>query len=299
MLRTFLYLCETENTRDTAALLRVNQSNVSRALTRLEAELGAELFTRHGRRLELNRAGEAFRADAAQIVERYEAGRAHLEQVVGVRAVIRLGFLQSAARWAVPRVIGSFRQVAPESRFELRQGFSRDLYGWIASDALDVAIVTPPPASAAGTAWSLIVEQRLCVAVPHDHPLSRRSSLTPADIAGEDLVAFSRTTELRSLIDGLLVETGVRVRIAFESSEIDTIRGLVGAGLGVAVIPEPTTTDASDPAFIPLVPTTSRRIGLAWSTERANPQSVTEFLAHSTPQTNRPASIASGRHASR
>jgi len=43
--RVFLSLCETENTRDAAALLRVNQSNVSRALTRLELEFGAELFT--------------------------------------------------------------------------------------------------------------------------------------------------------------------------------------------------------------------------------------------------------------
>lgn len=213
--------------------------------------------------------------------------------------MIRLGFLQSVARWAVPRLIGGFRQVVPESRFELRQGFSRDLFGWIASDGLDVAIVTPPPGSAAGIGWGLMVEQRLCVAVPHDHPLSRRKSLRPADIDGEDLVAFSRTTELRTVIDTLLIEAGVRVRIAFESSEIDTIRGLVGAGLGVAIIPEPTTTDASDPAFISLVPTTSRRIGLAWSTDRANPQSVTDFLAHSTQQSEGAPSVPAGRGTSR
>ena len=54
-LRLFLSLAETENTRDTGALLGVNQSNVSRALARLEDQVGAPLFTRHGRRLELNR----------------------------------------------------------------------------------------------------------------------------------------------------------------------------------------------------------------------------------------------------
>jgi DNA-binding transcriptional LysR family regulator len=280
-LRIFLTLCETENTRDAAALLRVNQSNVSRALARLELQVGAELFTRHGRRLSLNRAGDAFQGDAAQILERYEAARAHLDQVVGSKAVIRLGFLQSVARWAVPRLIGSFRQVAPESRFELRQGFSRDLFGWIASDALDVAIVTPPSAPAAGLGWHPLVEQRLCVAVPRDHRLSRCASLRTVDIDGEDLVAFSRTTELRTVIDTLLAEAGVRVRIAFESSEIDTIRGLVNAGLGLAIIPEPSTTDASDPVFVPFVPTTARRIGLAWSAERTNPVSVADFLDHS------------------
>jgi DNA-binding transcriptional LysR family regulator len=280
-LRIFLTLCETENTRDAAALLRVNQSNVSRALARLEREVGAELFTRHGRRLTLNRAGESFRADAAQIVDRYEEGRAHLAQFVGSTAVIRLGFLQSVARWAVPGLIGSFRRVAPESRFELRQGFSRDLFGWIASDAMDVAIVTPPSASAGGVGWHPLVEQRLCVAVPRDHPLSHHASLRAVDLEGVDLVAFSRTTELRTVIDTLLAEAGVHVRTAFESSEIDTIRGLVGAGLGLAIIPEPSTTDESDPIFVPLVPATSRRIGLAWSTERTNPASVVDFLAYS------------------
>jgi DNA-binding transcriptional LysR family regulator len=280
-LRIFLTLCETENTRDAAALLRVNQSNVSRALARLELQTGAELFTRHGRSLTLNRAGESFRVDAAQIVERYEAGRAHLEQVVGARAVIRLGFLQSVARWAVPRLIGSFRQVAPESRFELRQGFSRDLFGWIAADAIDVAIVTPPSTSVAGVGWHPLVEQRLCVAVPRDHRLSHHATLRAADLEGEDLVAFSRTTELRTVIDTLLAEAGVHVRTAFESSEIDTIRGLVGAGLGLAIIPEPSTTDESDPIFVRLVPATARHIGLAWSSDRTNPASVADFLQYS------------------
>ena len=280
-LRIFLTLCETENTRDAAALLRVNQSNVSRALARLELQAGAELFTRHGRSLTLNRAGESFRVDAAQIVERYEAGRAHLEQVVGARAVIRLGFLQSVARWAVPRLIGSFRQVAPESRFELRQGFSRDLFGWIAADAIDVAIVTPPSTSVAGVGWHPLVEQRLCVAVPRDHRLSHHATLRAADLEGEDLVAFSRTTELRTVIDTLLAEAGVHVRTAFESSEIDTIRGLVGAGLGLAIIPEPSTTDESDPIFVRLVPATARHIGLAWSSDRTNPASVADFLQYS------------------
>ena len=77
-LQIFLTLSDTENTRDAAALLRVNQSNVSRALARLEGEVGAELFHRHGRRLELNRAGAAFRADAQQVLEGLERGRRHV-----------------------------------------------------------------------------------------------------------------------------------------------------------------------------------------------------------------------------
>ena len=280
-LRIFLILCETENTRDAAALLGVNQSNVSRALARLETATGVELFTRHGRRLRLNRAGAAFRQDAALLVEHYDTGRRHLEQVGGPGAVIRLGFLQSMARWAVPSLIGSYRRVAPDSRFELRQGFARELFGWIASDELDAAVVTPPGQSAPLVGWRQLVEQRLCVAVPHDHRLAGRESVTLGELDGEDLIAFSRTTELRTVIDPMLAAAGASVSIAFESSEIDTIRGLVGAGLGVAIIPEPSTTDDSDPVFVRLAPSSARRIGLAWSTERSNPVSVTAFLDNS------------------
>lgn len=284
-LRTFLTLCETENTRDAAALLRVNQSNVSRALARLEGELATELFTRHGRRLELNRAGAAFRTDATQILEGFEAGRRHLRQLTGRRGIIRLGFLQSMARWVVPRLIGNHRRVAPESRFELRQGFARDLFGWIAADSLDLAVVTPPMPSATGLGWHRLIEQRLLVAVPRAHRLAGRSSVTAAELAGEDLVAFARSTELRTVIDPILQAAGAEVRIAFESSEIDTIRGLVAAGLGVAIIPEPAKPDADDPVYVPLVPTHVRRLGLAWSTERTNPESVAAFLQHSTDPT--------------
>lgn len=281
-LRTFLALADTENTRDAAALLRVNQSNVSRALARLEGELSAELFTRRGRRLELNRVGAAFRADATRIVEQFDLGRRHLGRLTGPEATIRLGFLQSTALWAVPRLVGSHRAAAPECRFELRQGFARDLFGWIADDLLDVAFVTAPRTATVGIEWRGLVEQELRVAVPRGHRLARSEWVTLADLDGEDFVAFSRTTELRAVIDARLAEAGTAVRIAFESSEIDTIRGLVGAGLGVSVIPEP-SRDPGEVAYVPLVPQLSRGLGLAWSADRAIGVGVASFLERSGP----------------
>lgn len=280
-LRIYLALCDTENTRDAAAHLRMNQSSVSRALARLEAQLGTELFTRHGRRLELNRSGAVFRTDAVQIIERIDSGRRHVGQLTGPGGIIRIGFLQSMARWALPRLIGNHRATSPRARFELRQGFARDLFGWIADDALDVAVVTPPSPHLTGLGWRPLAEQRLFVAVPRAHRLAGRRTLGAADLNGEDFIAFARSTELRTVIDPILQAAGAEVRIAFESSEIDTIRGLVGAGLGVAIIPEPSSIDASDPLYLPLEPAHLRRLGLAWSTQRTNPDSVRDFLEHS------------------
>lgn len=279
-LHTFLVLADTENTRDAAALLRVNQSNVSRALARLEDELGAELFTRRGRRLELNRTGAAFRTDALRIVEGMDLGRRHVEQLTSPAATIRLGFLQSTALWAVPRLVGAQREAEPQARFELRQGFARDLFGWISADALDVAFVTAPAAGHTGIAWRELVDQRLAVAVPPGHRFAARDSVGAGDLDGEDFIAFARTTELRTVIDPMLAAAGASVRIAFESSEIDTIRGLVGAGLGVAIIPEPSApSSAGGVVYVRLEPRQSRRLGLAWSNERTLSAGVAGFCA--------------------
>lgn len=278
-LRVFLTLAETENSRDAAALLQVNQSNVSRALARLESELEAELFTRHGRRLSLNRVGQAFRADALGIVGGCEAGRQRVLRLAGPQAPIRLGFLQSMARWVVPRLVSSFREVAPGALFELRQGFARDLHEAVSRDDLDVTYATPPRPDS-GLAWQLIEEQQLCVALSRSHRLAGRASLSCADLDGEDFIAFARPTELRQLIDPLLVASGARVRVAFESREIDTIAGLVGAGLGVSILPVSAGRSGPEVTVVPLQPSTTRCLGLAWSTERVQPVSVQRFIAH-------------------
>ncbi len=277
-LRVFLALADTENTRDAAAVLGVNQSNVSRTLARVEAELGVELFARHGRRLELNRLGSAFRNDASAILASYEAGRRRLRRMTGPQATIRLGFLQSVARRVVPRLIGSFGDKVPDVRFELRQGFARDMFSLVAADELDVVFATPPPPDA-GLSWELMEEQQLCVALTPGHRLAARPHLTCADLDGEDFVAFARSTELRRMIDPMLEQAEAQVHITFESSEIDTIAGLVGAGLGVTILPVPRSL-SSELVLVPLRPARKRLLGLAWSTQRVLPTSVEGFVRH-------------------
>lgn len=278
-LRVFLTLTDTENTRDAAAVHGVNQSNVSRALARLEAELGAQLFTRHGRRLELNRVGAAFRDDAVGIVAGYDVGRRRIRRLAGPDAPIRLGFLQSVARRVVPRLIGSFREEFGEARYELRQGFARELFAWIGRDELDVALATPPNPGT-GLAWHRMDSQRLCVALPAGHRLAEADTLTCAELDGEDFIAFARTTELRQVIDPMLASAGAQVRVAFESSEIDTIKGLVNAGLGLAVLPVSGRPEPDDPRLVPLRPASTRQLGISWSEQRPLPLRVADFVEH-------------------
>lgn len=264
-LRVFLSLAQTENTRDTAAHLRVNQSNVSRALARLEADTGMTLFTRRGKRLELNARGRAFRGDAAGVLDALEGARRHADVIAADTQILRVGFLHSVARWLVPDVIQTFRTLHPDIRVSLRQGFSRDLYSWLDLDAIDVALTTAPSSSTAGVHWRALAEEPLCLAVPDGHPLSRSGPIGLAEIEGADFIGFSRIAELHDVVAGILAAAKVTVNVTFESSEIDTMRSLVAGGLGLSILPR--TPGRADPgvAYVPLADGRTRQLGIGWS----------------------------------
>ncbi len=282
-LRMFLSLCETENMRDTAAHQRVNQSNVSRALARLETELAVELFHRHGRRLQLNRHGRQFRDHADRAVAELTTGSRRVrEDVDAEHGVIHLGFLQSVAREVVPGLVRRFRATTPGARFELRQAFARELYAALEQDTLDAAVTTPPRTSDPRIGFIPLIEQQLCVAVPPGHRLADRGSLTLADVADEPFVGFNLATDLRRVIDRLCADTGVEPRIAFESGEIDTLRGLISAGLGVGVLPRPAVAKDDDPVYLDLIPARTRIIGVAWHAGRSTTPVAARFIAQLT-----------------
>ncbi|WP_062205172.1 LysR family transcriptional regulator [Demequina salsinemoris] len=263
-LRTFLSLADTENTRDTAALLRVNQSNVSRTLARLEAEVGAPLFHRHGRRLALNATGAAFRADAAAVLDAIDQARRHAEALAVEAKVLRVGFLHSLARWMVPDAVQRLRTHHPDLRVTLRQGFSRDLYRWLEADAIDVILASPPPMPVAGIEWRKVHEEQLCLAFADTDPLAALSSPRLADLTGRDFIGFSRITDMRRVVDELLEGAGVEVNVTFESSEIETMRSLVAGGLATSVLPRTPGRDDEGVTYVPLEPLEVRGIGVAW-----------------------------------
>ncbi|MER6951826.1 LysR family transcriptional regulator [Nonomuraea sp. NPDC000554] len=281
-LRWFLSLCDTENMRDTAAIEGVNQSTLSRALARLEADLGVELFHRHGRRLAVNRFGALFREHAARAVGEVDDARRRLDALANPdTGLIRLGFLHSVGRWLVPEILRDYRAVTPGIRFELRQGFARELFAWLNGGDIDAALVTPPP-QGDGARWHRLREQQLCIALPVDHPLAAVQELTLRDVRDEPFIALPPTTDLRRAIDGLCREAGFEPVIAFESEEIATVRGLIGAGLGVGILPRPATLEHDDPAYRPLVPAQQRPIGLAWNPLPSPTAAAARFVAHLT-----------------
>lgn len=282
-LQWFVTLAEIEHVTDAAAELGISQPTLSRSLARLEAQVGAPLFDRLNRRLQLNRYGRILLEHAQRSIGEM---RSATERIAELRdpetGTVRLAFLHSQAGGVVPEVLRRFRAEAPRVQFELFQGATVDILDRLESGRTDLAITSPRPP---GYPWRLLYGERLCLAVPRDHRFASRNRLRLAEAGSEPFVALQPGFGLRQLTDELCAEAGITPSVVFEAMEIPTMEGLVAAGFGVAVVPVPRPERAEPGAvYVPLTEATARRqIGLTWSPDRElapTARRLADFVMH-------------------
>lgn len=277
-LQRLLTLADHERVTDAAAALRTSQPTLSRLLARVEAELGARLFERDPRGVRPNPHGERVLAAARDITARYAQLRRDLAGLLDPESgTVRLAFLDSMATSLVPRLLHGFRAEAPQVTVVLRQEPGHEIVRDLASGTSELAVTSPRPDGPHG--WLPLQRQRLVLVVPAGHRLAGRRRLGLDEVAGEDVVAVPAGFGFRSLVDQLFAAAGVVPRVAFESGDLATVEGLVGAGLGVAVVPEP-FAGASHTVGVPLAAAGAERVvGLTWRSDRTPAPPAARFLA--------------------
>lgn len=277
-LEWLLALAETEHVTAAAALLGTSQPTLSRALARLEAELGTPVFERAPDGVHVTPVGELVIAAARDIVARHAQLRDELAGVLDPDSgVVRLAFLDSIATSLVPRVLRGFHLHAPRVRIALSQEPGHEILADLRAGTVDLAITSTRPDDAHG--WHPLHEERLALVVRPQHPLAGRTRVGLRELADEELVTTPIGFGYRSLVESLFRDAGVAPRVAFESQDLATIEGLVAAGLGVAVLPE-AFAGLSGTVGVPLTARAARRtIGLVWRADRPLPAPAERFRA--------------------
>ena len=262
-----LALAEHEHVTDTAAVLRTSQPTLSRALARVEAELGTRVFERAPDGVHLTPTGEIVVAAARDLTGRYAQLLSDLSTVLDPdTGVVRLAFLDSIATSLVPRVLRSFHERAPRVRVLLSQEPAHDMVEDLGSGAVDLAITSARPPGEYG--WHPLQEERLVLVVPPGHRLRGRKRVRLSELADEELVTTPLGFGHRALVDALLRDSGVSPAVSFESQDLATIEGLVAAGLGVAIVPEPFAGQSGTTGLAIAADAARRTIGLTWRTDR-------------------------------
>jgi DNA-binding transcriptional LysR family regulator len=283
-LRWFRQVAEGDTVTDVAAEHRVSQPSVSRALARLEGEIGTPLLQKSGRVLRPTYAGSVFKRHVDAAIGHLDDGLGALAELVDPSTgTVAVAFQLSLGTFLVPGMIERFREDHPRVRFRLEQ--SHDALGssLIAGGRIDLEFTSRRPRNPA-VRWERLFAQPLFLAVPADDRLARRQEISLADVAEEDFVMLRPTWELRTLSDRLCRHAGFEPRVAFEVDDLAVVHGFVAAGLGVGIVPategEPQPVGTATRLVRLRDPDACRDVGVAWSRERRLLPSAELFRQH-------------------
>jgi LysR family transcriptional activator of glutamate synthase operon len=271
--RWFQQVADGVTVTEVSELERVTQSGVSRALARLEAEVGTPLLRRSGRTLRMTRAGSAFKAHVDAMLHQLDDGLAAVNQLIEPETgTVALAFELSLGTWLVPDLVSSFRTDHPHVQFELKQVRDELVSSVLGRGEVDLQISTVRRADPT-VQWRQLTVEPLRLAVPSGHPLARRTLIHLAEVSSEPFIMLRATSLLRQLCEDLCDEAGFRPQLGFEGDDLPTLRGFVAAGLGVAIVPalrEGSPDAVTGPLrYVKIAdPLAVRGIGLTWSTER-------------------------------
>jgi DNA-binding transcriptional LysR family regulator len=231
-------LGRTQHVTETAELLGVPQSTVSRALSRASAVVGTELLVRDGRGIRLTPAARSLLPYIERALAEFQAGLDLVRSESDVvRGRIPLSFQHTFGESTLPLLISAFRSRHPGAVFTLTQGARDTCLAQLAAGESDLALTAPVAAEGRNLLSALLYREPLRLVVHHTHALAGRRLASVADIRSDPFVALGPGYGMRSLTDALFREAGYRPRIAFESQDTHTVRGLVSAGLGVSILP--------------------------------------------------------------
>lgn len=277
-LAEFAVVARWEHMTRAAEELRMPQPTLSRRIGRLELALGVPLFTRRGRALELTRAGRAL----AVVVD-----RALLDLGRGLAGVTRsldpetgtvvLAFLNTLGVAVVPHILREFRDHHPAVVVQLVQEGHDAALDRLRHGEVDVALTAPLPRDPSLTTLPLH-RQPLRLAVPVTHPLADRDDVRLADVAGEPFVGFKAGYGMRSITEEWCGRAGFTPALAFEGEDVATVRGLVGAGLGVALVPADRRPAEGIVELVVRDQPVSRTIGMVTAADRPATPPAATFL---------------------
>lgn len=240
----FIEVANREHVTEAAHAMHVAQSAVSRQIFNLESELGVELFIREGRNVKLTPIGRVFleyMKDAVQVIE--NAKREVEEFLDPERGTIRIGFPSSLANYTLPTVISGFRDEYPLVKFKLTQGTYRSLIEAVVNGEIDLAVLGPVPKDVKKIKAKVLFEENLVALLPINHVLAGNRTITLNQLRDDQFILFPTEFILREIVVNACKRQGFEPDVAFEGKDIDAIKGLVSAGLGVTIIPEVTLID--------------------------------------------------------
>jgi DNA-binding transcriptional LysR family regulator len=265
-IRHFAAVAETGSFTKAAIRAAVSQPALSASIAKLEEEVRSKLFHRSPKAVTLTPAGRRFHVTAQEVLSACNKVKAELRASVADRP-LRIGVLRTLPTTQLARLIEILQRELSETRIELVDGTQEQLHAQLAGRKLLTCISTKV-ASEPGQRSVELLREDYGLVVSLSHRFASYESVQLSDLSGEPFIVRSHCETFQSTTK-LLAERGIRSRVVYKTDQDDRALALVGAGMGVALMPS--TFDAPNVKKVPVRDFEAFRvISLHWNEDVAD-----------------------------
>jgi len=276
----FIAVAEESHITRAAERLGMQQPPLSQQIKALERELGAQLFQRKARGVEMTEAGRALLGEARGVFSQLDHAIETTRRAArGEQGHICVGVTPTAPfHAAVPRIIRAFRQTYPAVAMTLEESLSQDLLDRLRHGSVDVAFLRSPVAEPGGLNVTPLLEEPMVVALPSGHHLAREKNtgIMLKRLAKETFILYGPPGS--GIYDATIAachRNGFSPRVGQLAPRITSVLGLVAAGLGISLVPESMRSIALEGvSYRPLKGPALPRALLNLASRRGNPSAV-------------------------
>lgn len=277
-LKYFQVVAKYEHMARAAEELHIAQPTLSKAISRLEGDLGVHLFDRHGRSIKLNKLGGAFLTRVNRIFVELEAGKQELAdmmeyQRLNISVALNIPSL-------LPFLLKGFLSRYPKLNLRTEIGSTNDMKNKLEEGIVDFCISSPPISGNHIEAIHLLTEE-IFLNVPKGHKFANRKEIDLCEAVEESFITFKKDHGIRNLTENLCHQAGFNPQIVYEGDITTSLTDLVHIGLGVALLPAShnwSPAIANPPIYVHIKqPTCERVIGMSFIQNRYLPKAARNF----------------------
>lgn len=236
-LRLFVAIAQHANITRAAQAQHLSLAAASARVKALETQAEVPLLYREARGVRLTPAGESFLHHARGILRQTEALRAELRDYSrGLRGHVRVHANTTAFADILPEVLPGFLKANPQVSVDLQERHNAEIAVGVLDGRADLGIVSAR-ADTPGLRAIHFCTDRLVLLVPKDHQFARRKSIAFAETLDEDFIGMHAASTLRDFLAQITAGLGKPLRLRVELSNFDAVCRMVGAGVGIGVVP--------------------------------------------------------------
>jgi len=279
-LQAVVTLAETLHFGRAADRLHVSQPALSKRIRRIEQEIGGQLLVRRYRDVRLTEAGRVLADHGRRVLQEAAATVALSQRAVrGEAGLLRIGFGIASILGLLPNVLLRFRRAHPDVELQLRDMSTPEQIAALGAGDIDVGFVRLP-VSDPRLVVRPVLDERLVAALGPRSPWRPRLGLRSVASEPFIIIARARSASFYNHALGICAASGFTPRVVQEANELFTVLSLVGAGLGVSLVPRSTALLRLPGVRFREVkqPEAAWNIGLAWRRESADLPLVQRFV---------------------